>query len=153
MKILLSFAFLFLISLSFGQNKLDGKYLNQFGDSIVLKDSIYNHYVKIEKYSNHYVGIFKKTKDTLFFDPSFDFTTLRRNNSAFKNRIVKDSFIDLWTKQEKYLTKNYIWRFKTPTKMVFRVNKLYLIKANGELDLREFIADGEKHRNYFIKIE
>mgnify|MGYP006000369801 CR=1 FL=1 len=153
MKTLMYYTFLFLITLSFGQNKLEGKYFNNFGDSIILKDSIYTHKVKIEQYLNTYVGTFKKINDTLIFNAVYDLTSLRRNNSSFLNKRIKDSLIQLWKNEENDLIRNYVWRYITPTKMVFKKNKLYLLNSKGELDLRKFMKNGKKHRNYFTKAE
>ena len=137
----------------FGQNSNEEKYYNHFDDSITLIDTIYFHKVKFDGFSNTYAGVFKRIKDTLFFNSRIDMGALRRNNSSFSNKRVKDSSINLTIKMEAELVRKYEWRFITSLKMLKKDNKLYLLNSKGELDLREFMKDGKKCRNYFTKTE
>jgi phage anti-repressor protein len=150
----LSFVFLLLpLYTCFGQNLNGEKYYNHFDDSITLIDTIYFHKVKFDNFSNTYLGVFKRIKDTLFFNQRMDFGALRRNNSSFSNKKMKDSIINIAIKKEALLIEKYEWRFIASLKMLIKDNKLYLLNSNGELDLREFMKDGKKYRNYFTKTE
>lgn len=155
MKRLILFTLLFPISVCFGQNKIEGKYSNHFGDIISLSDSIryYHHKVVIGEFSNTYVGVYKRNRDTLFLESRIDFGAMRRNNSSFPNKQAKDSIIGTLKKEETELIEKYEWRFIRSLKMILKQDKLYLINSKGELDLREFMKGGKKYGNYFTKTE
>lgn len=84
---------LFVSKLCVGQNKVEEKYYNHFGDTLNTFESFYDLYVNIGNYSNTYKGKLDISKDTIYLDRVLDMNSLRRHHSSYSSKKVKDSLL------------------------------------------------------------
>ncbi len=149
-----------LIITSFQQNKIIGKYRDNFGSEFIFKsDSTYEYNASV-----HFMGFWSKGKwkvsnDTIYFTaiPSYD--TLRIAGK-------KDSLILAMAKKPHLISANSIkeieWPLSSGTqsiysgKFFFRGDRLYEINNNGKLitkkRTRAGLIDGEKFVPWFTKV-
>jgi hypothetical protein len=135
----------------FGQNKLEGEYYNNFGDTLKIFESSYFLNINIDRYSNTYVGNIDSANDTLYLDRSLDLNSLRRYHSSYSSKRVKDSIISIKNKEEKEFIIEHQWRFLNPLELLRKNDTLFLINSDGKIDERKFEVNENEFRTYFIK--
>ena len=151
---------LLISKLSFGQDKYVGIYKDQFSESIELKaDSTFIHNWRFDLSSSWTIGKWNVKNDTIYLKTEYVMDTLQIRGS--ENNIIRDSLVLSADRKIDRIEQNeFIFstissggqnRYKPPTKIYWKRNKLYRINENGTLDLRkvkEFWTD-KKHQTYF----
>jgi hypothetical protein len=149
-----------LIIISFQQDKIVGKYRDNFGSEFIFKsDSTYEYNA-----ASHFMGFWSKGKwkvnnDTIFFKavPSYD--TLRivgRRDSLILSRTKTPQLISANSIKEIFWPKSSGKQDVYSGKLFFQDNRLYEIKNNGKLitkkKTRSDRIDGEKFDPWYTKI-
>jgi hypothetical protein len=156
MKKLTILIFLVLITTySFGQKKITGIYENHFGETIELESGYTFFYSnKFDLNSGWTAGKWKVSNDTIYFEISIDIDALRKAHSSSSIYKTKDTLV-ISLEQKLKQKENLEKKFRTPEKLFFKNNKLYLIMPNGKIDNRKvkLKATRKKYKKNFTKTE
>ena len=147
---------------TFGQNKYVGIYNGRFSESIELKaDSTFAHNWRFDLSASWTTGKWHVKNDTIFLKTELVMDTLQIRDS--ENNVISDSLVISSDQKIDRIERNELIisslssggqnRYKPPTKMYWKRNKLYRINENGTLDQRKVKAfwTDKKYKTYFRK--
>ncbi len=153
---------LFIQLFCFGQSKLEGSYLNKFGERLVFEnDSIFSHTWQFDLASSWTKGTYRISNDTIYLRTTLIYDTLEIVNS--ENEFIKDSLVvSIDETSNSIRNEEFVMslvagggqnRLPPPDKLVlvrgklFRLNKLGIIDKSKK---KQTLTD-KSFKTYFFK--